>query len=165
MATAPDWFDRKFDAPVSPYERDFAAWLDNQLQLLRRGRFDDADWENLIEELDDLGKSQRDEVASRLAIIIEHLLKLEHSADVEPRAGWCESLDAQRVRLARAFVGSPSLRGHAADEVGDIYANAARKASRGVRVAEAARIPATAPYTLDQLLDDDFIPGGRPVRG
>ena len=74
------------------YEEDFLLWTQEQSKLLReaaerRVNFP-LDWENLAEEIESLGKSQRSELRNRIGTAIEHLLKLEHSTAREPREGW-----------------------------------------------------------------------------
>ena len=65
------------------YERDFVRWTEEQSRALRDaagiGTNLPLDWENLAEEIESLGQSQRHELRSRIAVILEHLLKLEHS--------------------------------------------------------------------------------------
>lgn len=164
VATKADWIDEAVDATLSPYDRDYWAWLEDQLALLRAGTLDAVDWDNVIEELDGLSKSQQREVASRIDTAFSHLLKLQFSLDVDPRAGWCETVDEQRKHLALTFTQSRSLRQLAQVEFDGLYVRARRRAERGMRMAEAAAMPRVNPYTLEELLDEDFIPGGRPVR-
>jgi Domain of unknown function DUF29 len=58
------------------YERDYYAWLQDQVRALREHRSEDVDWENVAEEIEDLGKSERRGISSHLATLVEHLLKL-----------------------------------------------------------------------------------------
>ena len=70
------------------YEEDLYAWSEVQADLLRRRRFAELDLEHVVEEIEDVGGSLYREVRSRIRTIMEHFLKLEHSATTEPRAGW-----------------------------------------------------------------------------
>ena len=70
------------------YERDLHAWSEVQADLLRRRRFAEVDLEHVVEEIEDVGGSLYRECRSRVRTIMEHLLKLQHSAASEPRAGW-----------------------------------------------------------------------------
>jgi len=74
------------------YETDFIGWTEQQARVLREAAASRSnlalDWENLIEEVEDLGRSYYLGVASRIARIIEHLLKLEFSPATAPRLGW-----------------------------------------------------------------------------
>ena len=75
------------------YEEDFARWTEQQSSALREAAGIGADlpldWENLAEEIESLGRSQRSELRSRLAVILEHLMKLEHSPAIDRApVGW-----------------------------------------------------------------------------
>jgi hypothetical protein len=149
------------------YEEDFYAWTQDQVRALRRlaqTRPNEAiDFRHLIEEVRDLGKSERDAVRSQIARLIEHALKLEHSPAREPRDGWYDTIADARRELH--FKLSPRLRRDAAARLADLYAFARRAASRALRrhgeVDAAEALPATCPYTLDQLLDEDWFPASR----
>ena len=72
------------------YEQDFFLWTKEQAVALRLAKNSNLplDWENLAEEIESLGKSDRRELRSQIRRILRHLLKLEASPSVEPRAGW-----------------------------------------------------------------------------
>jgi hypothetical protein len=96
------------------YDEDFLLWTQQQAKLLReaaerRVNFP-LDWENLAEEIESLGKSQRSELRSRLVTIIEHLLKLEYSSAREPRNGWRETVGRTRHEAELLLDDNPSLR-------------------------------------------------------
>lgn len=97
------------------YEEDFVRWTEAQADALRRAAGQRSnlpvDWSNLAEEVESLGRSQRRELRSRIAVIIEHLLKLELSPSVEPRFGWIETIGRERCDVERLLDDSPSLRG------------------------------------------------------
>jgi hypothetical protein len=110
--------------PSDLYERDLYAWANSQAENLRdvgdalerdAGRtqllrlLHRLDWANLAEEIEALGKSQRHELGSRIATIIEHLAKLEHSRAVEPRAGWMVTVERERGEIAEVLRDNPSL--------------------------------------------------------
>lgn len=96
------------------YEDDFLLWTREQAELLRqaaeRGVNFPLDWENLAEEVESLGRSDRRELRSRIATLIEHLLKLEHSSAVEPRERWRETVYRSRRDAELVLRDSPSLR-------------------------------------------------------
>ena len=93
------------------YEEDFVRWTEEQSSVLREAaRLDTKlplDWENLAEEIDSLGRSVRRELRRRLGIILEHLLKLEHSPATDPRRGWMETIDRERADIERLLEDSP----------------------------------------------------------
>ena len=96
------------------YDEDFVRWTEAQAAALREAAGlatnSPLDWENLAEEIDSLGRSLRHELRSRLMVIVEHLLKLEHSPAVDPRRGWMETIDRERVVIEDLLQESPSLR-------------------------------------------------------
>lgn len=148
------------------YEEDFARWSQEQSAALREaaklGTNLPLDWENLAEEVESLGKTQRFELRRRLLVILEHLLKLEHSPAVDPRRSWTETIGRERIFIEHLLEDSPSLRG-------ELDAMIAHAAPRAVRLAtfsmakhgEAPRFP-PPDYTEDQVLGDWF-PGDAPL--
>jgi hypothetical protein len=115
--------------PESPHEphhpnyaKDFHAWATAQADLLRIAAEsrDDAqrllraigglDFPNLSEELDGLARREQGELRKRLATIVEHLLKLQHSPEPNPQRGWQNTVRRSRVEVARLLKDSPSLK-------------------------------------------------------
>jgi uncharacterized protein DUF29 len=96
------------------YQRDFVAWSRQQATALRAavrtGSNQELDWENLAEEIEDLGRSVRRELRNQLTRIIHHLLKLEHSPAENPRRGWKSSVREARSEIAVLLSENPSLR-------------------------------------------------------
>lgn len=152
------------------YEADFYAWTKVQADKLRRleaARANlDLDLPNLAEEVEDLGKSEREAVLSQLGRIIEHCLKLEFAAAEGPRAGWMDSIDDAREQLSYKL--TPTLRAQAEEQLRQVYARAQRKTARGLaRYGEegaAHALPAANPYSLDQLLAEGWYPPSRRSR-
>jgi len=135
------------------YEQDVYAWSKAQADLLHAGRFTELDLDHLIEEIDDAGGALQRSVRSRIRAIVEHLLKLEHSPAAEPRAGWRATVRTQRVRLRDAL--TPTLRREAESELAQLYEDARSLAEGALRdhgeAAAADALPATCPYSLDQI--------------
>lgn len=102
----------KFAPPPADalYEGDFALWAEQQAGHLRAGRFHALDIENVAEEIESLSRSDKREISSRLATIIEHLLKLAVSQDTDPRRGWWHTVDRERGDIESLLDESPSLR-------------------------------------------------------
>ena len=147
------------------YDTDFHAWALAQAALLRTVRPDGVDWENVAEEIEDLGKARSRELFSRLRVIIEHLLKLEHGRNREPAGGWIETLVEQRQELDYILRESPSLRRQIEPMLDRSFGQAWKKALAGFKRYEPAQLafyeetlPAVLPYTVTQLLDEDFLP-------
>lgn len=96
------------------YNTDLAAWSKQQANALRsaaRGATNQAvDWENIAEEIEELGNSQRDAVRSYIGRVIQHLIKLEYSPALDPRSGWRRSVRLARLQIERRVRTSPSLK-------------------------------------------------------
>lgn len=138
------------------YERDFYLWVEQQVGLLADGRLDELDVANLIDEVGDLGRSQKDALASNLVVVLKHLLKHEHQPRRRSRS-WLTSIAEHRRRLRRSFQHSPSLRGHARDEFAECYRDARRQAAIETGLPDET-FPDQPPWTLEQALDPDFVP-------
>ena len=108
-------------AHASLYDEDFARWSHEQAEALRAaaatGTNLPLDWEHLAEEIDSLGRSLRRELTSRLATVIEHLLKLELSEAVELRTGWMETIQRERLEIDGLIEENPSLRTRLLDSI------------------------------------------------
>jgi hypothetical protein len=140
------------------YEDDFALWAERQATILRARRFEELDLENLIEEVEDLGRRERDTVESYVETVLEHLLKLELSKADRPRGGWLVTVDKQRVKLARKL--TTTLRNHLETELPALYAGLRRPVARQLEKDGMSldALPSACPYTLDQILDPDWYP-------
>jgi Domain of unknown function DUF29 len=147
------------------YYEDFYVWTQRQATALRRLAETrpnvDLDFPHLIEEVEDLGTSQRDAVRSQLRRIIEHCLKLEFARPLEPRGGWYDSIIDARTEIDDKL--SPSLRRDLGEQLPRLYKQARSKADNGLRrFGEAANLlPAECPYTLDDLLTEGWYPANR----
>jgi hypothetical protein len=150
------------------YEEDLYAWSEVQADLLRGRRFAELDLERVVEEIEDVGGSLYREVRSRIRTVMEHLLKLEHSAITEPRAGWERTIRTQRADLAEDL--TPSLRPRIERGLARFYEAARIEAAAALRAhgepAAADALPTTSPYTLDQITDDWLLnrAGGEEAR-
>ena len=105
------------------YEEDYVAWAERQAAHLRAGRVDALDLPNLAEELEDMGRSERRELDSRLEILIAHLLKKELQPEAYTRS-WDATINEQRRALRRLLESSPSLTTRLADRMRAIYPDA-----------------------------------------
>src|SRR6185437_16942810 len=106
------------------YDDDFYAWTRHQAEVLRTMRRADnrLDREHLAEEIEDLGKSERNAVYSQITRILEHFLKLAYSPAEPPRYGWMASIAEARQALGRQL--TPTLRNAARQEVPVLYRDA-----------------------------------------
>jgi hypothetical protein len=149
------------------YDKDFLAWSKEQAEALRSiaggGSIQPIDWDNIAEEIEDLGKAQQSALSSQIRRIIEHLLKLQYSRTPGPRRGWRASITDARVEIEVLLQRNPSLVTDLSEIVAEEHPRGARKAIAGLEryrdldPALVARIRATT-YTEEQILDDWFPP-------
>lgn len=141
---------------LTPFEADYARWCAEQGALLREGRLSDLDRDNLAEEIESLGRSDRREIESRLKVLLVHLLKWYFQP--EQRAGsWKSTIFEQRSRIARIVKESPSLRSHPRQALADEYAIARLEAAGETRLDETV-FPEDCPFSIQQVLDAQFFP-------
>ena len=138
------------------YESDFAAWADTNAELLRAGRFSEVDLENVAEEIEDLAKSERRALRSRLARLIQHLVKWQFQQEKRSKS-WQRTILHQRMAISQLLDESPSLQPAFAELAAKAYSEAARLAAFDIR-REVTAFPPSSPYTPEQLLDLDFLP-------
>ena len=145
------------------YDRDFVQWTEDQAAALRRAKGANLplDWENLAEEIESLGKSQRAALRSQLRRILRHQFKLDASPAIEPRRGWEESIREARVEIEDLLQDSPSLRREVERLIAEQTAIAANLAMGDLRShgespdAVQARLKEGG-FTAEQVLGDWF---------
>ena len=149
---------------------DFVAWADEQAAILRRlnetrvNDVDALDLERLAEDVQEMADVKRDHLRSALSRIVEHLLKLEHSPDVDLRRGWRVSVAEHRSRAETLLDDSGTLRAEVLPSmVPRAWSTGRKLAVKGLQIYghDAVDVPADCPWTLDQILDDDFEPANR----
>jgi hypothetical protein len=142
----------------SLYERDFYAWLQDQAEKLRARAHNEIDWENLAEEIESVGRSQRRELKSRLALLIHRLLKWQFQPGRRSE-NWRISIGEQRMTWIPGIIEeSPSLKSYPAEIFADAYAEGRRQAI--VETGLSARtFPVEPPFTLADALNPKFWPG------
>jgi hypothetical protein len=138
------------------YDRDFYAWANEQAALLRAGKLNEADVQNIAEEIESLGRSEKREIKSRLAVLLLHLLKWRFQPD-KRSASWEESIRTQRRELPLVLADNPSLKSQWPEFTAYAYRSARRDAAVETNL-PFSRFPAECPWTLEQAIDDDFWP-------
>ena len=148
----------KFERPgnVTRYERDYARWCAEQGALLRSGRLDALDRENLAEEIESLGRSDKREIESRLKVLLAHLLKWSFQPEGR-KGGWSATIREQRGRIAKAIQESPSLRDYPAEVLAEEYGYARADAAAETGLPE-DDFPAKCPFAIEQILDPEWLP-------
>ncbi|MEC4804972.1 MAG: DUF29 domain-containing protein [Jaaginema sp. PMC 1079.18] len=139
------------------YETDFQAWIQKQALLLQQRQWHQLDVPHLIEEIESLGKQQRQELRNRLAILLGHLLKWEYQPQNRSRS-WLATIRIQRLDIAELLTESPSLQSYQAEALRKGY-------TKGVLLAVSETqlplrtFPAECPYSWSEILADYFYPG------
>ncbi len=142
------------------YETDYLAWVELTVSKLRSQDLlainSTINWESLIEEIEDMGKSARNSLKSNLRIILLHLLKWQYQPSHRSRS-WQTTIIEHRLRIEDAFAESPSLKRYFTEVFDDAYAGATQLASSETGI-DKATFPKHCPYTQKQTLDSDFLP-------
>ena len=142
---------------MSEHNTDLLIWSEHQAELLRRmgagERVNDlVDWANVAEEIESLGRSDRRALRSRIATILEHLIKLLVSPAVEPRAGWRETIIGARTDLELLVEDLPSLRPIIPEAVAEQLPRAIRNATIALRAYGEPPVPADIAFSVDQVV-------------
>jgi hypothetical protein len=137
------------------YDTDFYAWTQAQAAALRAKDWDALDLDHLAEEVEDVGNSVRFALESQLVRLLLHLLKLAIDPTARPRRGWRGTVDAARHEIAKRATGS--LRQHPTRYLPEAYRQARRHAALMLD-RPLADVPEICPWTIDQVLDEDFWP-------
>lgn len=141
---------------MGAYDKDFYAWTIEQAALLRAGRLNEIDLENMAEEIESLGRSTRSELVNRLAVLIAHLLKWQVQPDFQSRS-WQLTIEEQRHQVRTILEDNPSLRAKLAESFDQACQRAILRARRETGLDRQA-FPSSSPWTLDQVLDRAFYP-------
>lgn len=141
---------------ASRYDSDFHAWAGEQAALLRERRFAEADIDNIAEEIDALGRSEKRALVGRLAVLLTHLLKWQFQPG-HRGTSWRLTIMEQRRALARHLRDNPSLRSGLDEAIGEAYGDALLAAQRETGFA-AQSFPSDCPYNAAQIVADDFYP-------
>ncbi len=144
--------------PVSSlYETDFYAWTQEQASLLHKHQWNQLDRLNLIEEIESLGKQQRQELRNRLSVLIGYLLKWQYQPQRRSRS-WLATIRIQRLEVTELLEESPSLKQHLEEALQKAYAKgvilAVEETNLPIRT-----FPVECPYSLTEILANSFYPG------
>jgi hypothetical protein len=138
------------------YEKDFYAWTQEQVNLLRTEQWDQLDAANLIEEIETLGRKERQELRNRLGVLLGHLLKWQFQPEKRTNS-WLGTIREQRVQIKLLVEDSPSLKPYLEEVFLTAYELGLALAIRETQLGEQL-FPEVCPYTLEQALNSDFLP-------
>jgi len=139
------------------YEADFYAWTQEQARLLRSQQFSRIDWLHLIEEVESLGKQQRQELRNRLSVLVGHLLKWHYQPQKRSRS-WLATLRIQRLDIADLLTDNPSLKPYLEEALPRAYLKGVELAVGETNLPHRT-FPTACPYRLAEILDSGFYPG------
>ncbi len=138
------------------YDQDFYAWANEQAGLLRAGLLSEADIEHIAEEIESMGKSEKRELASRLTVLLLHLLKWHYQPGLTG-ASWRATIRVQRRDLTVHMADNPSLKSMLSQAIDQAYGNAVIEAGAETGLPEAT-FPEICPWSYEQMMDADFWP-------
>lgn len=141
----------------SLYETDFYAWTQEQAKLLRKCQWSQLDLPNLIEEIESLGKQERQELRNRLSILLGHLLKWQYQPQQRSRS-WLSTIRVQRRDTQRLIQDNPSLKPYLQEAFQEAYQNG-RDLAVGETDLPLKTFPPNCLYALEEILDSRFYPG------
>ena len=146
----------KADPRFTSYDHDVLIWSREQAALLRDGRFSELDIEHIADEVEDVGKSEQNELVNRTAILLAHLLKWK----LQPQrrgTSWLFTIREQRKKVARRLRRTPSLKADFGDEewLAEAWADAL---SIIILETDLVEMPEACIWTRDEILDPEFLP-------
>ncbi|PQQ36278.1 DUF29 domain-containing protein [Photorhabdus luminescens] len=138
------------------YETDVIAWANEQAALLRAGKFSEIDIVNIAEEIEDVGKSEKRELASRIAVLLSHLLMWQFQPG-RRGSSWQRTIKEQRKALALHIKETPSLKSTIADEnwFAKVWSDAV---SSAVDETWLDMFPNECVWNINQILSQEFYP-------
>ena len=141
------------------YNSDYQLWLESTINQLRRGDFQAVDWQNLLEELADLGKNNRRALKSLLTRLLEHLLKLTYwqSQRDYNQAGWKKEIRNFRLQIADLLADSPSLKSYLREILAKCYLDARNLLIDETKL-DASIFPLEVLASLEEILDQNWLP-------
>lgn len=147
------------------YDHDLQLWIEQTIDQLKNSEFELLDIEHLIEELIDLGNSEKNRLKSNLKILLAHLLKLRVQSDAPDliKGSWYSSVLEHRQRVLDNLLDTPSLKGFLGEALEKAYTDGRKLAIKegklakfGVRIPEESEYPLICPFSIEQILDEDF---------
>lgn len=141
---------------LAAYENDVVAWATEQARLLRERRFDALDIENIAEEIEDVGKAEKRELASRMSILLMHLMKWQAQPD-RRGSSWLRTIAVQRREIAKHLAKMPSLKLLLSDPewLETVWGDALVHAMRETGLDD---FPQDCPWPFDDVLADGWLP-------
>ena len=138
------------------YNRDYLQWIETTANQLKNRDFEHLDLENLIEEIETLGRSERRELESLLAVLLVHLLKYKYQPS-KRSTSWLFTIREQRLRISKSFKDSPSLKNHYHKKFTETYSDARALTADETGLA-IMTFPQLCPFNFDFVLNSEWLP-------
>ena len=138
------------------YDLDFYRWTETMAAALRQGRWQELDPDNLAEEIESLGRSDKRALKHRLEVLLMHLLKWQYQPERRSNS-WRATIVEQRLRIIDLLNDSPSLKPYLEAEIATSYINACKLATAETGL-DATVFPRQCPFTLKSVMTDGFLP-------
>lgn len=138
------------------YETDFYTWTQQQAAFLKSGQFSEIDLENLIEEVESMGRSEKRALESRLIVLLQHLLKWQYQPTRRGRS-WELTIKGQRMNFIKVLNENPGLKPSLDQCLIDAYKFAVLEASKETGLDEKT-FPSVCPWELQEITKTDFYP-------
>ncbi len=138
------------------YEKDYYLWIEQTAQLLKIERLAELDYKNLLEEIEDMGRNQRNAIESNLIVLLLHLLKWQYQPELQC-SSWRGSIREHRRRILKSLKDSPSLRPYLdviwLESYQEARLQAADETDLSVEI-----FPEQCLFTIENILNTDYLP-------
>jgi Domain of unknown function DUF29 len=134
------------------YDQDFYAWTQQQVELLKAGQWQQVDIENLIEEIESLGKQQRQELRNRLGVLLGHLLKWRYQPEGRSKS-WLYTIREQREEIDEQLAENPSLKPYLAEAVAKSYRQGLNLVGKETPL-DPKQLPQVCPFSEFEIFDE-----------
>ena len=141
---------------MSHYETDFYTWTQEQSALLKAGQFSELDLDNLVEEIESMGRSEKRALESRLTVLLQYLLKWQYQP-VRRGRSWQLTIKIQRIEFLKVLRDNPGLKTGLEQLLTDAYVSAVIKASQETGLDENV-FPEHCPWGVADIIRQDFYP-------
>jgi hypothetical protein len=138
------------------YDTDFCSWSLEQADLLQKKKFDQLDFDHLVEELQSMSAREHRELVSRLRVLMMHLLKWQYQPALRGNS-WRNTIVTQAEDASDVLEQSPSLKFYLPEMLEKAYPRARRLASQetGLNI---NTFPKECPYDVEKALSGTFFP-------
>ncbi len=133
------------------YDQDFYAWIQRQIELLQSQQWQQVDIENLIEELDSLGKQQRQELRNRLGILLGHLLKWRYQPEARSKS-WRATIREQRQQICRQLAENLSLKPYLSEAIAIGYESGLNLVDQETAL-DPDQLPQSCPFSDSEIFE------------